>query len=1187
MNRRLFAWLRLFLPVALLIGLGAYAYVDSHRASRLSEIRAREASNVSMGVAMLDRRTQIIRHDLNFLARLNAIEGAAGPDMARMEKSFVELLRVKPVYDQMRWIDASGQELLRVELKDGQPFVVAKDQLQNKAGRYYVTETLKLAAGAVYISPMDLNIENGAIEVPHKATLRLATPLADGQGEKRGIIILNYLADEMIAYMEAVTGPVADHLMLLNTAGYFIHAPNPADEWGFMFNDASRRLSARFPDAWARLANEEHGQFVDAQGLWTFQAVYPLLAGTYSAATIRGSEQKLPSTAEQTRRWRVVTHVSTAQLDQVVRRGEAMIYLLALLLLGLFAGGAFAIVRASSRERESERRAKVFFESAMVGMAMVSLDKHWVAVNPALCRILGYSAEQLMHKTWADVTHPDDLAVSFSHYEALLSGDGQAYELEKRYLRADGQVLNVRIGSRLVRKSNGQPDYFIAIVEDVSQRVLAEKQRQQSLETLRRFIDNLPGIAYITDHETRVLVANRRFQEMLDLAPELLIGRLVADIFPGEIGQKFTADDLRIMASGHAEMIEETLGDRVYETIKFPILHDAGPPELGGITMDITARKQAEMLLEMQARRATALLALPEQSALMAEADFMRYVLDLAEELTGSEIGFMHFVNAEEDTIELVAWSTRTLAEYCHAAFDNHYPISAAGIWADAARQKQPVVINDYASAENKGGLPAGHSALVRLISVPVMEGGEVRMMTGVGNKATLYDANDVETVQLLGNEAWRIVRRQRAEKALRIANQVVNASPVVCFRWAAVEGWPVVFVSENVRQWGYLPADLLAGHPPFAELVHPDDLARVVDEVTSNTAAGCAGYEQEYRIVTPENQLIWVVDRTNVLRDAEGKVVFYDGVLTDITERKKQQLTLARNLSEQRELNRRLEEAHSQLLQSEKMASIGQLAAGIAHELNNPIGFVHSNLGTLDGYVRDLMEIIDAYELLAKSQCAESPLLEKVMQLREDRDFSFMRDDIVQLMHESKDGLGRVRRIVQDLKNFSHVSEQEWQWADLHEGLNSTLNIVWNELKYKCKVVKEYGDLPKTHCMISQLNQVFMNLLVNAGHAIETQGTITLRTARRGEHEVCIEVIDTGKGIAPEHLTRIFEPFFTTKPVGKGTGLGLSLSYGIINKHNGRFEVESTLGQGTTFRVIIPINQDAGTAGPSPEALV
>ena len=215
----------------------------------------------------------------------------------------------------------------------------------------------------------------------------------------------------MLAYMESVTGPVADHLMLLNSASYFIHAPNPADAWGFMFNDTSRRLSARFPDAWARLANDDHGQFVDAQGLWTFQSVYPLLAGTYSAPAIRGGEQNPLNTAEQTRRWRIVTHLSTAQLDQMVREGEAHVYLWVLLLIGLFAGGAFAIVRASSRERESERRGKVFFESAMVGMAMVSLDKQWVAVNPALCRILGYSAEQLLHKTWADVTHPDDLAV--------------------------------------------------------------------------------------------------------------------------------------------------------------------------------------------------------------------------------------------------------------------------------------------------------------------------------------------------------------------------------------------------------------------------------------------------------------------------------------------------------------------------------------------------------------------------------------------------------------------------------------------------------------------------------------------------------------------------------------------------------------------------------------------------------
>lgn len=1189
MSRRILAWLRLFLPVAALIGLGAYVYIDSHRDSRLSEIRAEELFNVGMGVAMLDRRTQIIRHDLNYLARLNAIQtsadGSAMPDMRRMEQSFVELLRVKPVYDQVRWIDASGQEILRVDLKEGRPVVIAKDKLQNKADRYYFAETMKLAAGEVYISPIDLNVENGVIETPYKPMLRLSMPLVDGRGEKRGIIILNYLSDEMIAYMEAATTPVADHLMLLNTEGYFVHAPNPEDEWGFMFDDVQRSLPARFPASWSRLAAEDHGQFTDADGLWTFQSIYPLLAGTRSITEIRENEQVNVTDAEKSRRWLVVTHLAEDRLARLVRRDEANIYPWVFLLLALFAAGALVVVRLSVRERRAEQRFKVYFERAMVGMAITSADKQWLAVNPALCRILGYPAEVLVGKTWDELTHPDDRAANLFQFEQVLLGELDAYELEKRFIRADGALVNAFIATQVVRKRDGRPDYFMVIVEDITQRVVAQQQKEQLLETLRRFIDYLPGMAYIKGHDSRLLVANRRFRETLGLAPEDLLGRRTEEIFPGEVGERLVADERQIIAGGQAEVNEESIGGRIYESIRFPIPHDTAQPELGAIAIDITSRKEFERMLEMQARRATALLTLPEKSVELDELAFMGYVLDLAEELTGSEIGFMHFVNPDAETIELVAWSRKTLAEYCQAAFDKHYPISQAGLWADAARQKKPVVINDYATAENKGGLPAGHSALLRLISVPVLEEGKVRMMTGVGNKPGLYSEKDVETVQLLGNEAWRIVRRQRAEKALQIANQVVSASPVVCFRWAASEGWPVVFVSENVQQWGYQAADLQAGHPPFAELVHPDDLPRVMEEVKTKSAAGCAGYEQEYRIVSPENHLIWVVDRTKVLRDADGKVLFYDGVLTDITDRKTQQLALARNLSEQRELNRRLEEAHNQLLQSEKMASIGQLAAGIAHELNNPIGFVHSNLGTLDSYVRDLMALIAAYEALASTLAEDSPGLGKIRLLREECDFGYIRDDIAQLMHESKDGLGRVRRIVQDLKNFSHVSEQEWQWADLHEGLDSTLNIVWNELKYKCQVVKEYGELPKVHCMISQLNQVFMNLLVNASHAIEKQGTVTLRTTALDDNEVCIEVIDSGKGIAPEHLTRIFEPFFTTKPVGKGTGLGLSLSYGIINKHNGRIEVASTLGQGTTFRVIIPINPNAGVVGITSEA--
>ena len=177
-------------------------------------------------------------------------------------------------------------------------------------------------------------------------------------------------------------------------------------------------------------------------------------------------------------------------------------------------------------------------------------------------------------------------------------------------------------------------------------------------------------------------------------------------------------------------------------------------------------------------------------------------------------------------------------------------------------------------------------------------------------------------------------------------------------------------------------------------------------------------------------------------------------------------------------------------------------------------------------------------------------------------------------MLSESMGGMQRVKRIVQDLKDFSHVDTAEVQSANLEQGMDSTLNVVWNELKYKAEVIKEYGGIPNIVCIPAQLNQVFMNLLVNAGQAIEEHGRITIRTGQ-DEGNVWVEVEDTGKGIKPEHLERIFDPFFTTKPVGSGTGLGLSLSYGIVKKHGGRIEVKSELGKGTMMRVLLPIKSD------------
>ena len=307
--------------------------------------------------------------------------------------------------------------------------------------------------------------------------------------------------------------------------------------------------------------------------------------------------------------------------------------------------------------------------------------------------------------------------------------------------------------------------------------------------------------------------------------------------------------------------------------------------------------------------------------------------------------------------------------------------------------------------------------------------------------------------------------------------------------------------------------------------------------------------------------------------RIGSGEIPIVLATVRDITERKQFEETLRQERDDQSQLVKKLEEAHDHLLQSDKMASIGQLAAGVAHEINNPIGYISSNLGSLEQYVEDTFGLLNLYEQ-AESSITNCQVLEKINAAKKKVDIDFLKKDLRNLMIESKDGITRVKQIVQNLKDFAHVDiSEQWQISNLHKGLDSTLNVVNNEIKYKAQLIKQYGDIPDVECLSSQINQVFMNLLVNAAHAIQDRGVITINTGAQG-NEVWVSFADTGSGIAPEHLKKIFDPFFTTKPLGKGTGLGLSLSYNIIKKHHGRIEVHSELGKGTTFHVWLPISQ-------------
>jgi two-component system NtrC family sensor kinase len=343
------------------------------------------------------------------------------------------------------------------------------------------------------------------------------------------------------------------------------------------------------------------------------------------------------------------------------------------------------------------------------------------------------------------------------------------------------------------------------------------------------------------------------------------------------------------------------------------------------------------------------------------------------------------------------------------------------------------------------------------------------------------------------------------------------------------------------------------------------DLLSTMAAEVLSQ--GGSLLHEMEVR--TLAGNLLWVQIIAYVANPAEPTAGTW-WLLQDRTEVRRVQRELELNYERIKQTNSRLEEAQNQLLQSEKMASIGQLAAGVAHEINNPIGFVSSNLGSLRGYVEPVFGLLALLKDVPRDDLPAG-LRDELARLDKAVDLEFVQEDLPQLLNESEDGLLRVKKIVQDLKDFSRVDHADWQDADINAGLDSTLNVVMNEVKYKAEVRKDYALLPPVRCIAAQLNQVFMNLIVNAAHAIPERGTITLTTRVEGEC-VCVEIADTGSGMSEEVKRRIFEPFFTTKPVGQGTGLGLSLSFSIVQKHGGRIEVDSEPGVGTRFKVWIPI---------------
>lgn len=351
-------------------------------------------------------------------------------------------------------------------------------------------------------------------------------------------------------------------------------------------------------------------------------------------------------------------------------------------------------------------------------------------------------------------------------------------------------------------------------------------------------------------------------------------------------------------------------------------------------------------------------------------------------------------------------------------------------------------------------------------------------------------------------------------------------------------------------------------------------NLLKISDEQTRNF---------ETTMMTADGQSISVIRSISLIEGDRTQLAVIS--FLDISRLKEAEAEIHSSHHKLRQAHEELERHKDQIVQSEKLASIGQLAAGVAHEINNPIGFVTSNLGTVQEYLTSLVSVLKLYEERDELDTAETEkiavMTATINATKEEEDIAYICEDLENVVNESLDGVGRVAEIVQSLKSFAREDSQQASAYDVNEGVEAMIKMAWNELKYSCQVERKFGTVPSISCHAGRVNQVIMNMLVNAAQAMpEAGGQITLSTGVQ-DQEVVITIADTGNGIPPQNLTRIFDPFFTTKEVGSGTGLGLSISHGIIQEHGGRIEVESIVGEGTTFRIILPL-----TAAPTEELI-
>jgi two-component system, NtrC family, sensor kinase len=648
-------------------------------------------------------------------------------------------------------------------------------------------------------------------------------------------------------------------------------------------------------------------------------------------------------------------------------------------------------------------------------------------------------------------------------------------------------------------------------------------------------IDDLPVAFFIKDLDHRILGCNKTFLELIGKTEEEVLEREVKEVIPADMKKNWQGTDAKVIASGAIQEFEVVLehpdSSKTFWTVRKICYRDKSGEVIGilGTIIEITKIKQAqESQAEEHRLLRTVIDILP--AFIYAKDSDCRFIL--ANQVVAGYLGC-------KDPDELLG---KTDFDFLPHKYAIKYYCDEQGIIISG----RPVIniLESCGTEENSTPL------WLNTTKVPFRDAeGKILGIVGSGIDIT---------------------QKKLVDDRLHELQEIVNHSKSCAFLLSSFDNWKVRFCTKTVDLFEYMEEDFSLNGLNFLEIVHPEDCEKVKTETLQNFKDGLTTFSQEYRIKTKNGSYCWVEDQ-KYLRDimADGTFVF-QSLITDVS--KKHQYQQERDAME------------IQLRQAQKLEAVGQLAAGIAHEINTPIQFINDNLQFLSDSTRDMKRFVSGvFGELESTDPALQKLGERIRELAKECDLDFLIAEVPSAISQSLEGADRVRDIVQAMKEFSHPGSGEITQDDINKAIRNTITVARNEWKYISDIETDLSsDTVSVPVDIGPFKQTILNLIVNAAHSIEdrvkrgdfTKGKITIITKKVGNHAM-ISVQDTGMGI-PEKITqRIFDPFFTTKEVGKGSGQGLAMAYDIIvRKHKGKLYFRTRPGQGTTFFIELPMEE-------------